>query len=79
MNVEVNFHECAVRGFHVYHNYWTPMMGEILSTEIDPLNPHNGTAVTVKDDGLIVGHVPMEHSKIQEQNMQNYAVRSRWK
>ena len=39
-------------------------MGQILSTEIDPFNLYDRTAVALKEDGLIVGHVPMEHSKI---------------
>lgn len=60
----IYFVTSASRGFHIYHSYWTPVSGEILSTELDYLNPHDIYAVAIKKDNIIVGHVPRDQSKV---------------
>ena len=56
--------ESAVRGFHVYQTHWSPIMGEILTTEQDRINPYDKYAVSIKQNNIIVGHVPREQSKV---------------
>ena len=57
--------EYVVRGYHEYMRYWTPEIGEILSTQIEATNPHNLYAVAVVSGELgVVGHVPRKISKL---------------
>ena len=55
--------ESCVRGFHEYQLIWKPKLGELLNTELDTLNIHDQFAISVKQDHLIVGHIPREISK----------------
>lgn len=54
----------VIRGFHVYQDRWEPKMNELLVCETEPGNMYDKHAVAVKRDGEIIGHVPMEHSKV---------------
>ena len=57
--------ESTVRGFHVYHVAWTPVLGEELTVvERKPGNSEDPFVVTLKRGGETVGHVPREISKI---------------
>ena len=53
----------VVRGFHVYREIWSPVLGEELSTQQEPGNPEDRYAVAVMRSGSIVGHIPREISK----------------
>ena len=51
--------EAMVRGYHVYHLIWdAPIDGEGLECFREVGNVHNPSAVAIKKDGVIVGHVP---------------------
>ena len=47
-----------LRGYHVYMEIWTPVVGEILVVKIEPTNRHDIYAVAIYRDAKIVGHVP---------------------
>jgi CobQ-like glutamine amidotransferase family enzyme len=47
----------------INHALWTPVVGELLDTEIDLLNPYDKFAVAIKQSHLIVGHIPREQKK----------------
>ena len=38
----------VVRGYHVYHDIWTPVIGEELSTQQEHGNPEDLYAVAIK-------------------------------
>ena len=46
--------EYVVRGYHEYKRVWTPVMDEMLSTEIESGNPHDEYAVVLILDGLLL-------------------------
>ena len=46
-----------VRGFHVYQEIWTPLIGECLECRHEPRNAEDKTAIAVIKDGTVVGHV----------------------
>ena len=48
---------------YIYKDVW-PCVGEELSLEQEHGNSHDFYAITVKKDGLIVGRVPRELSKL---------------
>ena len=48
----------CVRGFHVYNDRWTPVLGEVLMCEVENGNTSNTYAVAIKKGGEIIGHVP---------------------
>ena len=52
-----------VRGYHVYHDIWTPVIGEKLSTQQEHGNPEDLYAVAIMKSGTIIGHIPREISK----------------
>ena len=54
----------VVHRFHVYKDEWEPILTEVLICEIEPDNMYDKHAVAVKKEGRIVGHVPMENSKV---------------
>jgi len=58
---EILFESC-VRGFHVYQDVWTPLLGELLSCTRELGNAHDIFAVRVTKEGVIVGHVPKKIS-----------------
>ena len=47
-----------LRGYHVYMEIWTPVVGEILVLKREPTNRHDIHAVVIYRDTKIVGHVP---------------------
>lgn len=55
----------GVRGFHVYHVNWKPVIGEALSFFQEPDNIYDCCAVAVKKDihDEVIGHVPIEISR----------------
>lgn len=65
--------EASIRGYHVYFKDATVYIGEILSCEMEPDNQHSKYAVVVKnEDKKIVGHVPVELSKIFNKFLSDY-------
>ena len=48
----------CVRGYHVYQDTWTPVIGEQLVCRREDSNPRNRCAVAVVKAEEIVGHVP---------------------
>ena len=46
--------EYVVRGYHEYKRVWTPVLYEMLSTEIERGNPHNEYTVVLILDGLLL-------------------------
>ena len=46
--------EYVVRGYHDYKRVWTPVLDEMLSTEIERGNPHDEYAVVLILDGLLL-------------------------
>ena len=66
---------CAIRGDHVYKTSWTPVLKEKLECKKDNREEalsHDKHLVGVfKRDGTLVGHVPIEISRIMDYVMQN--------
>ena len=59
------FVESSVQGYHAYFKYSTVSVGELMMCEIEEDNEYDKYAVAVKNEsGQIVGHVPIEISKI---------------
>ena len=55
----------VVRGFHVYHTVWTPVLGEELECKREFGNVVDRYAVGVhKSDGSLVGHLPRKISTL---------------
>ena len=46
-----------IAGYHVYKTAWTPVIGEELVGEMEPLNPEDPYAICVMKNGSIVGHL----------------------
>ena len=71
--IEVSWHEhqyqSFARGYHVYMDIWTPLVGEMLKCMHEPSNEVDENAIAiVRTDSLrkesIVGHMPQNISKI---------------
>ena len=56
--------ESCVRGYHVYRERWTAVIGEVLSCRREPGNASDPFAVGVMKEREIVGHVPRFYSCI---------------
>ena len=50
-------------GHHIYHETWSPVIGEVVGCRREPTNVHDRHAVAVYKDGEIVGHIPRTISK----------------
>jgi hypothetical protein len=53
-----------IRGFHVYQNIWSPEIGEEVTCTIEENNHHDKFAVCVLKNDVVVGHVPLENSRV---------------
>ena len=66
---------CAIRGHHVYKTSWTPVLNEKLECKKDSREEapsHDKHSVRVfKRDETLVGHIPIEVSRIIDYIMQN--------
>ena len=56
--------ESVVCGNHIHKEVWRPVNGQEHSVLPEPNNHHERQAVAIYMDGVIVGHVPREISKI---------------
>ena len=56
--------DSCVRGFHIYQDIWTPVIGEELLCEREEGNRNDRYAVSVHDVSTVVGHVPRHISTI---------------
>jgi len=65
--------QASMRGYHAYFMDATVFIGEVLDCEIEPDNDHDKYAVAVKNnDGVLVGHIPIELSKIFHKFLSQY-------
>ena len=57
--------QVVVRGYHYYKSIWEAAIdGEVLACEREVGNVHDTFTVSVKKDGIIVGHCPRKISSI---------------
>ena len=57
--------QAVVRGYHYYKSIWEAAInGEVLACKREVGNVHHTFAVSVKKDGIIVGHCPRKSSSI---------------
>ena len=49
--------ESCVRGYHIYKEIWEAVVGEELQCQRDRVNSSDNYAVSVKREGIIVGHL----------------------
>ena len=54
----------VVRGHHVYKDIWLPYVGEVLAMQQEINNPQDNHAVGILKNDVIVGHVPIEVSRV---------------
>ena len=54
----------CVRGHHVYKDIWTPFVGQELDVKTEATNPRDVFAVATTLDDNVVGHLPIEISKV---------------
>ena len=54
--------ESCIRGFHMYQDTWTPVIGEELHCAREGKNIHDHYAVVVKKERHVVGQVPRKVS-----------------
>ena len=66
----------CIRGYHVYGENWTAVLGEELNCEMETGNVVDRYAVGVKkpDTGETVGHVPKRISRMCSLFLQGYAL-----
>ena len=58
MEIESYEIESCVRGYHIYKETWTPLVGEEYECRIEPDNSEDPYAVAIVAAGSTVGHVP---------------------
>ena len=56
--------ESSVRGHHVYKDVWSPVIGDELLVQVEEHNTFDEFAMAVMKNSDVVGHVPLETSKI---------------
>ena len=56
-----------IRGYHVYRNIWSPVVGEILLLKREPDNLVDSSAIGVWKEDEIVGHVPYNIASVISQ------------
>ena len=56
--------ESCIRGFHIYKDFWTPVLREVLVCKRDKRNARDQYAVSILKDETVVGHLPMKISKV---------------
>ena len=67
------FIESSVRGYHAYFVDASVAIGEVLTCEREIDNVHDKYAIAVKnEDQALVGHVPIELSKIFSRFLRDY-------
>ena len=70
----------AVRGYHYYRNYWQPQTEQKLVCSHEKDNPYDFFAIKVAiiESGTMVGHLPMENSRVTkyilDRGAQVYAI-----
>ena len=53
----------CVRGYHIYHETWNPVIGKQYLCTREPNNKYDQFAVAVMHDGEVVGHIPRKISE----------------
>ena len=61
--METHTADSVVRGYHVYSDSWSPVIGEVLVCEREPGNDEDMYAVAVLQSTRIVGHLPRKDSR----------------
>ena len=55
----------AVRGYHVYQEVWSPIIGEAFTCQQENGNEHDAYSVaTIREDDEVIGHLPREISRV---------------
>ena len=57
-NLQVFEIDSYVRGYHVYMDVWSPVIGETLLVKREPSNVKDQHAVAIVKEDAVVGHVP---------------------
>lgn len=60
---EFTFQSC-IRGYHIYKDIWEPKIDEEVNGHIEDNNDYDKFAVAFLKNKKIVGHVPLEYSKV---------------
>ena len=60
----------------MYKDIWSPFAGQELDVKIEPMNPRDAYAVATLIDDVVVGHMPIDFSRISSttQKAQNSFV-----
>ena len=67
------FIKASVRGYHAYFNHVPVVIGEVLMCERELDNAYDKYAVAVNNEqGKVVGHVPIEFSKVFTRFIRDY-------
>ena len=58
------FLNCCIRGYHVYNDIWTTIVGEELECAREVGNAKDRYAVSILRGSDIVGHLPQKISRV---------------
>ena len=53
----------CIRGYHIYKEYWSAVVGEEFACEREPTNSTDRYAVAVIRSGVAIGHLPRKVSR----------------
>ena len=62
LNMATHEANCCVRGFHLYSDIWTLLVGQTLACEQESGNPNDPYAIAIKKGSEIVRYVPRKSS-----------------
>ena len=54
--------ESVIRGHHIYERIWRPLLGAVLTLEVEEGNTHDRFAV--RKDTIVFGRVPRKFSRV---------------
>ena len=63
MTMELNI-SCWICGCHIYCNIWDVLIGEEVGLVREPLNEYDRCTVAVIKDDVIIGHLPLNISRV---------------
>ena len=58
------FERNCICGYHVYKKLWAAMVRELLVCEREPKNSFDRYAVAMKNEGIIIEHLPQKLSRL---------------
>ena len=62
-----------IRGYHVYMDIWDAVVGQELLLKREPDNSEDSHAVAVRDEEVVVGHIPYNLAPIVERFLRREA------